>query len=145
MNSRFELARTIPGTHRLHSFIPLSSDLIEVRDFSGSPDKRKEHVTLATGFAVSFNVISGYVTAMYDGFWWLACLVRSMRETEEVEVNFLHPHGPSRSFSYPSPTDLLCISCQDIWTTVNPTTVTGRTYTLSPREMKDATRAAANH
>ena len=68
-----------------------------------------------------------------------------MGETEEVEVNFLHPHGPSRSFSYPSPTDLLCISCQDILTTVNPTTVTGRTYTLSPREMEDATRAAANH
>ena len=78
LKSRFELSRTIAGTHRLHSFIQLSSDLIKVRDFSRSTDERKERVTLATGSAMSFNAINGYFTAIYDGFWWLACVVRSM-------------------------------------------------------------------
>src|SRR5688572_18885628 len=72
LKSKFELSRTIAGTHRLHSFIPLASDLIEVRDFSESTDKRKESVMLATSSAMSFNTINGYVTAIYDGFWWLA-------------------------------------------------------------------------
>jgi len=148
LKNRFASTRTIAGTHRLHSFIPISSEIIEVSDFSGCPDKRQERVTMAASSSstVSFAAINGYVTVLYDGFWWLASVIKSMQETEEVEVNFLHPYGPSRSFSYPSPPDLLCISYHDILTTsVNPTTATGRTYTLSEREMEDATKAVADH
>ena len=146
LKNRFETTRTIAGTHRLHSFIPILSEIIEVRDFSGCPDKRQERVTIAESSTVSFSAINGYVTVIYDGFWWLASVIKSMQETEEVEVNFLHPHGPSRSFSYPYPPDLLCVSYHDILTTsVNPTTATGRTYTFAQREMEDATKAAADH
>jgi len=146
LKNRFETTRTIAGTHRLHSFISILSEIIEVRDFSGCPDKRQERVTIAESSTVSFSAINGYVTVIYDGFWWLASVIKSMQETEEVEVNFLHPHGPSRSFSYPYPPDLLCVSYHDILTTsVNPTTATGRTYTFAQREMEDATKAAADH
>ena len=44
LEHRFQLARTIPGTHRLHSFVPLSAQQVEVRDFSSSLEKRIERI-----------------------------------------------------------------------------------------------------
>jgi len=40
--SIFSSARTIAGTHKLHSFRPISSELVEVREFSTSPERRVE-------------------------------------------------------------------------------------------------------
>ena len=40
----------------------------------------------------------GYVTAIYDGHWWLASVTNVSTAEEEVHLNFLHPHGPSRSY-----------------------------------------------
>jgi hypothetical protein len=76
---------------------------------------------------------------MYDRFWWLAYISNTLWDPEEVELNFLHPHGPSRSFSYPSPPDILVISTNDILTAVDPTTVTGRMYRPSSDETAMAT------
>ena len=89
--------------------------------------------------------INGYVTAMYDGSWWLAYILNTLCDSAEVELNFLHPHGPSRSFSYPSRPDQLVISHQDILTVVDPKAVTGRMYTLSSDETAAAMRAPSNH
>ena len=52
-----------------------------------------------------------------------------------VKVNFFHPHGPSRSFSYPLKPDIILMSSQDILTVVNVATATGRAYALSDEEM----------
>ena len=83
--------------------------------------------------------IKGYVTAKYDGQWWLGCVMKTHPETDEVEVNFLHPHGSAKSFYYPQHSDILIMSCQDILTTVDPTTSTGRAYRLTTEEMNAAT------
>ena len=146
LNARFESARTIAGTHRLHCFRPVSAEIMEVRDFSLSPVKRLERVVHRTDSnTVNVARINEYVTAMYDGFWWLAYVLNTLGDSAEVELNFLYPHGPSRSFSYPTRPDRLLISLQDILTVVDPKTVTGRMYTLSTEEMDAATRAATNH
>jgi hypothetical protein len=49
----------------------------------------------------------------------------------EVEVSFLHPHGPAKSFRYPAVPDILIMNIKDILTAVSPSTSTGRTYTLT--------------
>ena len=72
--------------------------------------------------------VIGYVTAIYDG----ACA-------------FLHPRGPSRSFLYPHKADILTVHISDIPTFVEPTTYTGRTYTLTDNEMDRATQALQDH
>lgn len=94
---------------------------------------------------MNFAAIKGYVTAKYDRCWWLACVTKTMPNSGEVEVAFLHPHGPGRSFKYPPADDILVISSQDILTVVNPTTATGRAYTLSLEEMVAASAALAQH
>ena len=57
---------------------------------------------------------------------------------DAVKVSFLHPNGPSRSFRYPYTPDILNIPLSDILTKVDPRTVTGRVYTLTPKESRDA-------
>ena len=60
------------------------------------------------------------------------------RRMDKVKVSFLHPHGPSRSFRYPQRPDILTIPFSYILTKVDPRTVTGRVYTLTPKESRDA-------
>jgi hypothetical protein len=66
-----------------------------------------------------------------------------MPDSGEVEVTFLHPHGPAKSFKYPPGEDVLVMSYQDILTVVNPSTATGRGYTLSKEEMAEASATLA--
>lgn len=146
LKTRFDLARTIAGTHKIHCIRPITQELVEVREFSTSEQVRVERVSLSLSTIprfVKIATIKGYVTAKYDGHWWLACVIRTIVESDEVEVSFLHPHGPSRSFKYPHPTDILIMSCQDILSTVEPRTITGRSYTLSDEEVTTAAKRLA--
>jgi len=62
-------------------------------------------------------------------------------EQNEVERNFLHPHGPARPLHL-RPVDLLSISCVDVLTLgLQQTTSTGRAYALNVHEMQAATIA----
>jgi len=129
LNERFESSRTIAGTHRLHSFRPISSKELEVREYSSSNDKRIECVSSVKkdcGKIMKLSAIHGYVTARYDGSWWLGCITKQIPDSEEVEVSFLHPKGPTKSFKYPPDDDILVMSHHDILTIVNPSTATGR-------------------
>ena len=88
LENRFAKSGTILGTYKLHTFCPISKDKIEVQDFSASPMKRIEYVsttelqdssTIPT--YLDCGAIRGYVTAEYDGWWWLACVLRTIIET----------------------------------------------------------------
>ena len=69
--------------------------------------------------------------------------MQTMPDSNEVELSFLYPHGPSKSFGYPDQSDVLVISAEDILTKINPTTATGRVYAISPVEITAATRTLA--
>jgi hypothetical protein len=77
----FETARMIPGTQGLHSFRPISQDKVEVRTFSTSPITREEQVSTCEDATMECPAIRGYVTANYDGYWWLACVLTTMPDT----------------------------------------------------------------
>lgn len=141
---RFESARTIPGTQKLHSFCPLSMDTVEVRPFSAFREGRVERVS-SVKECVTFSSIKGYVVAVYDGNWWLACVEECMPSTGEVKLNFLHPHGPSPSFTFPFRPDRLVMDHQDVLLVVEPVTATGRTYTLSTKDTAAASNALVEY
>lgn len=94
---------------------------------------------------VTFSSIKGYVVAVYDGNWWLACAEECMPSTGEVKLNFLHPHGPSPSFTFPFRPDRLVMDHQDVLLVVEPVTATGRTYTLSTKDTAAASNALVEY
>ena len=140
LKERFKDTRTIPGTQKLHYFCPLSKEKLTIRTFSSSAEDRQERVSLPQE---SSNVaaMNGYVTVVYGCNWWLACVKESIPDNHEVKVTFLHPHGPSSSYTFPEPPDVLTIDCQDVLTMVEPVTATGRTYSISENETSAAVAA----
>lgn len=141
LKDRFELSRQIAGTQKLHAFIPISRSKTElhVKEYSSLQTATKVRIsnTPIEDFPC-FDDINGFVTCAYDGKWWLAYVLEKLSRADEVKLKFLHPAGPSQSFTYPPQTDELIIPCKTLLTKVSPTTATGRTYSLTSKEMNNA-------
>ena len=97
LECRFQLSGTIPGTRKLHSFVPISDSTVEVKFYSSSDVSRKERVALAK----NEESIAGFVICLHEENWWLVCVLVVCSDTKEEKLTFLHPHGPSNSFKYP--------------------------------------------
>ena len=139
LKERLKMSKTVPGTQKLHSVVPVGENIVEVRQFSNSPYSRRERVTLAHSvLSIAVEAINGYVTVAYDGSCWLGCVLKVDEEGRTINITFLHPCIPAKSFVYPKHEDILDMDPSDILTRVNPTTVTGRNYTLSKKEMDEA-------
>lgn len=133
---RFNESKTIYGTHKLHTFIPISENRLLTKPFSSSAQIGTEIITKVNYLTPTDlqKIESGYVTVVYDKSWWLACILQRNDENE-FTVSFLHPKGPSPSFCYPKPKDILTVPSNSILQVVNPVTATGRVYTLSEPEI----------
>ena len=138
LETRFENSRTIPGTRTFHSFVPVSTDTVEVRPFSRSLTYTLQKDTKLDS-EIEVKSTTGYVTCAYNDEWWLAYVLDVNSENSEVRLIFLHPHGPARSYKYPATPDILTVSISDVLTKVDPKTATGRTYRLTKRENRLAT------
>ena len=145
LEDRLSRSRTVPGTQKLHCFIPVSTNTVEVKLYSSSVVPRREKVVVGNAPVLSRHVtaIGVYVTVAYYGECWLDCVVGA-HETEHaitITIKFLHPCIPASSFVYPEQEDLLDLDLSDVLTSVNATTATGRTYMLSRKEMQEASAA----
>ncbi|KAL5477704.1 hypothetical protein EMCRGX_G024538 [Ephydatia muelleri] len=146
LEERHKMSRTVPGTQSLHSFIPLSACMVEVRQFSTSTICRAERVVHREGINCAPHTaigIGGYVTVVYNEACWLGCVLSVVESECVVTVKFLHPKLPSSSFVFPDQEDVMDIDPSDILTHVNPITATGRTYTLSKTKIQEANCALA--
>ena len=118
--------------------------VVEMKQFSDSTHSPLERVTDAQAVVPpQFTTIDGYVVVQYGWYGWLGCTMAVDAEAGSVTVKFLHPHLPSSSFSFPEPPDMLEVDSSDIVSLVNPVTATGRTYTLTKREMAEAAKIIA--
>lgn len=140
LEQRFALSRTIPGTRKLHSFIPISNRKVAVRFYSASDTFREEKVTVGKN-DLPLESISGFVTCLRDRNWWLACVLEVIQEDSLVKLTFLHPRGPSSSFKYPQTEDIRTLPIDNILTLVDPRSRTGRVYSLSKKEVTSASKA----
>ena len=114
-------------------FVPTDTSTLQVLEYSASCDFRTKAVQVVVSHQRNMCDVKGYVTALYDGAWWAACVTGTNPEMQEVTLSFLHPRGPSRSFLYPHKADILTVHISDILTFVEPTTYPGRTYTLTDK------------
>ena len=88
-----------------------------------------------------FKDIRGYVTVAYDASCWLGYVLNVDASLRAITVTFLHPCIPSASFLYPVRQDVVDVDPSDVLTLVNPVTATGRTYTLTRKDMQEASLA----
>jgi len=87
LEERFAKSRTIPGTRKLHSFIPISKDRITVKAFSSSTTSKEERVScVVESDDVPVESISGFVTCVVDREWWLGCVLQLSPDENQVKV-----------------------------------------------------------
>ena len=57
---------------------------------------------------VSLDKISAneYVVCYYNSNWWIRLVQNANGNEKNVEINFLHPLGPSNSFTWPKRKDV---------------------------------------
>ena len=60
-------------------------------------------------------------------------------DQKQLKVQFLHPAGPSSSFSFPRRLDELVINHAQVLIKTNPTTTTGRAYNIPSTDGLQAT------
>ena len=72
LKERHQNSKTIPGTRKLHSFIPINEHELKVKTFSSCDEFTIEKVIKKIPKAtLTFN-IGNYVTVVYRKYWWLA-------------------------------------------------------------------------
>lgn len=142
LNDRFGRAVTIKGTQQFHAYLPVNKNpsQIKVKVFSYDTNYSIMRTTRLEN-KLPMTEVNGYVTVTYDRKWWLAYVLDKNESEDEIKVTFLHPAGPSPSYSYPQRADNLCVSLNDILFKVNPITPTGRVYRLSEKDTQKSSDA----
>ena len=103
-------------------FKPLSTNELQVQDYSSSSVSRIEKITLQNVSQLNFSSITGYMVAEYDKHWWIGCVLESNPEKKEVTMNFLHPHGPGKFFSFRDPPERFTIDLNNLLLAAEPKT-----------------------
>ncbi len=138
LEKRFENGKTVPGTRYSHHFIPLSSSRIAHKLTSEDEEFIDIHdFNLPTIFEIGDLNPSAYVTCIYNSFWWVG-MITSVDITEgDVEINFMHPHGPKKAFHWPRHCDTCYVPVKNIIEKISvPTTSNGRTYNITDFDFK---------
>ena len=105
LEDRFKASRTIQGTRKLHSFVPISKEKLKVKSYSASSSSKEVRIT-SSDSEMPEDKISGFVTCVVEQKWWLGCVLQRDTEDPLVTVTLLHPHGPCSSFKYPAAPDV---------------------------------------
>ncbi len=89
--SRFDLAKTIAGTQRLHTFIPLSLTKMKVKEYSNSDSSMIVSAVKSSALELSLGEIQRYVAVEYDENWWVAYVEELHPDTHDVSlISFIH-------------------------------------------------------
>lgn len=66
----------------------------------------------------------GFVTSKYNEHCWLEFVLATNKETQEIKVSFLHPHGAlPPAYKYPAVFDILQVRIVNVLIKVDPDTI----------------------
>ena len=96
LNDRFEGVTRIPGKISFHEFSPIGQYSIEMK--RKSEDKEPSYVhNFKNQKQNSVVQVFDYVSCLYDNKWRVG-IITNVDDEEDVQVMFMHPSVPSRSF-----------------------------------------------
>jgi hypothetical protein len=87
--------------------MPVKEGVLNTRIYSASSNYIKNRVISVLKDIIELKDITGFVTRMYDNFWWLECVLSVCEESNNVKISFLHPDGPSKLYIYPATPHIL--------------------------------------
>ena len=141
LKERLEKASTIPGTLSFHPFYPLDDLKIATKRCSEDKEIALVHSFFPNTTIAEIEVFHfEYVCCLYEQQWWIGMVQDISKKEADVYVKFMHPHGPSAQFTWPSKDDICWVPNTHIICKIDtPLTDTGRTYHLSKDNEKKIT------
>ena len=140
LKERFEKSERVPGTRASHHYFPISCSQIAHKLTSDDPSFTNifdfdKDFTERLNFLKDLKVFS-YVSCIYGGYWWIGMVTNLNDDEGDATIDFVHPHGPIKSFNWPSRSDKCYVPITNILTIIETpkTTTTGRSYSISDKE-----------
>lgn len=100
-------------------------------DMSGNRPQVMEKTTVKSAVSLADTIPGKYVVCLYDRQWWIGNIRAISEEEQDVQVTFMHPHGPSQTYSWPRREDNCWVPLVHIMKIIDaPLTSTGRQYKL---------------
>lgn len=84
---------------------------------------------------------NSYVACVYDNHWFFGLVLSKNEEECDVQIKFMHPFGPSKSFYWPYQKEDICfVPLQNILSIVDPPTTkgSGRVYYFHSKDINIA-------
>ena len=128
--NRFEMAQTVKGTQQYHRYVPISTSSLEVYRLSSQaspPDvvPISSNGPLEVEPPVQLEIKEqNFVCCLYDGFPWIGMVNEISEEFGDCHINFMHPHGPTKQFNWPSKADQCWVARKDILCTIDTPSLT---------------------
>jgi hypothetical protein len=88
LSSRFATAET----QLLHAFMPVKKGILNTKMYYYSPNYTENRVISVLKDMIELKDITGFVTCMYDTFWWLGCVLSVSEESNDMKISVIHPH-----------------------------------------------------
>ena len=96
----YEGGDTVAGTGSSHHFVPLSSSQIG-RKLTSEDELYADidDFNVPTLFEIGDISQSAYVTCIYNSFWWVGMVsLIDIAAGNIFNIDFMHPHGPKKTF-----------------------------------------------
>ena len=140
---RFTKLKIVPGTRSSHHFVPISCNKIAHKLTSEDREFLQFDFSKSLTQEIDIKNIKcfSYVSCIFNTFWWVGIVHEG-----DLKIEFLHPHGSRKSFSWPSVADKCFVSVSNILRIITaPTTITGRMYQISDTDFEKTLKAYENH
>ena len=128
LEDRFGKSKTMPGTRSRQHFVPISCKKIshelksEDREFLQFDFSK----LLIKEIDIKNIKCFSYISCMYYTFWWVGIVTEVNVYEGDLKIEFLHPHGPRKTFSWPSVADKCFVPASNILHVITAqTTITG--------------------
>lgn len=116
--SRFQNALPIVGTQKIHKILPLHKGKVKVFETSNTEEGEEKKILKSyenESIKISEKPICGqYVICQYDNKKWIGIVESYDIEFDDFKINFLHPSGISKFYSYPLSLDTCNVEAKDI-------------------------------
>ncbi|KAG1714733.1 Transmembrane protein 131 [Nymphon striatum] len=128
------MGKTVPGTRSYHHYTPISTTEISYK--RTSEHEFEQHFNLSKAVQVinddaPLPNLNDFVACRYDTFWWVGIVDEIEAEKKDFKIKFMHPHGPSKRFSWPERDDSCWVSINNMIAVIGvPTTRSGRIYEI---------------
>ena len=134
LEPRFSNATRFKGTRKHHKFIPQGNEISMSRVSGGSA------LSYIQSNEIDITMITpgSYYACRYDGDWFF-CIVNFVSlEHHDVNVKFLHPKGPAKSFFWPEREDICWVPLNEIICKVDPPSAgsSARSYGFSQSDVQ---------